>query len=94
MSGESDYDAGISVFLFSDQPVAVRLRKMRQLLATGEHAQELRALEELRNELAKADPAVWELRKARRGAAAIRGLARLGGGLTARDSSQTLSKRA
>jgi O-antigen/teichoic acid export membrane protein len=94
MSRKSEYDAGISLFLFSDQPVAVRLRKMRQLLATGEHAHELRTLEELRNELAKADDAVWELRKARPGAAAFRGLSRRGAGVTARSSSQTLSKRA
>jgi O-antigen/teichoic acid export membrane protein len=85
LSAESEYDAGISLFLFSDQPVAVRLRKMRQLLASGENAHELRTLEELRNELAKTDDAVWELRKSRGGAAgAVRNLGRLGAGVAAR----------
>ena len=95
MSKESEYDAGLSLFLFSNQPVAVRLRKMRQLLASGEHAHELRTLEELRNELATADDAVWELRKAPRGVArAVQGLGRVRAGLAARGSSETLSKRA
>ncbi len=95
MSRRSEFDAGISLFLFSDEPVAVRLRKMRQLLAAGEHAHELRTLEELRNELAKADSDVWKLRKRPRGAAgAVRGLGRLGASVTARGSSQTLSRRA
>jgi hypothetical protein len=89
MSRESEYDAGISLFLFSDQPVAVRLRKMRQLLASGENAHELRTLEDLRNELAKADDDVWELRKSRGGAAgAVRNLDRLGSGVTARGTSR------
>ena len=95
MSKESEYDAGLSLFLFSNQPVAVRLRKMRQLLASGEQARELRTLEELRNELATADDAVWELRKAPRGVArAVQGLGRVRAGLAARGSSETLSKRA
>jgi O-antigen/teichoic acid export membrane protein len=85
LSNESEYDAGISLFLFSDEPVAVRLRKMRQLLASGENAHELRTLEDLRNELAKAGDAVWELRKSPGGAAgAVRGLGRLGAGVAAR----------
>jgi hypothetical protein len=89
MSGESEYDAGISLFLFSDQPVAVRLRKMRQLLASGENASELRTLEDLRNELAKADDATWELRKSREGAAgAVRNLGRPGAGVAARGTSR------
>ena len=32
---ESELDGDISLYLFSDQPVAVRLRKMRQLLTAG-----------------------------------------------------------
>jgi hypothetical protein len=89
MSGESEYDAGTSLFLFSDQPVAVRLRKMRQLLASGENAHELRTLEDLRNELARASDAVWELRKQKPGAAgAVGNLARLGAGVTARGTSR------
>jgi O-antigen/teichoic acid export membrane protein len=87
MSLESEYDAGISLFLFSDQPVAVRLRKMRQVLASGESAHELRTLEDLRNELAKDGDAVWELRKSRGVAAgAVRGLGRLGTGVATRTS--------
>jgi hypothetical protein len=89
LSAESEYDAGISLFLFSDQPVAVRLRKMRQLLASGENANELRTLEELRNELAKTDAAAWDLRKSRGGAAgAVRNLGRLGPGAAASDTSR------
>ena len=33
-----ELDADISLYLFSDQPVAVRLRKMRQLLTAGADA--------------------------------------------------------
>jgi hypothetical protein len=89
LSKESEYDAGISLFLFSDQPVAVRLRKMRQLLASGENAHELRTLEDLRNELAQAGAEVWELRKSRGGArGAVRGLGRLGAGFATRGASR------
>jgi len=58
---ESEVDAGIALFLFSDQPVAVRLRRMRQLLAAGVDAHDLRTLEDLRNDLAKAGHSVWDL---------------------------------
>jgi O-antigen/teichoic acid export membrane protein len=58
---ESEYDAGISLYLFSDQPVAVRLRKMRQLLAAGVDAHELRTLDDLRNDLARAGDELWNL---------------------------------
>jgi len=58
---ESEYDAGISLYLFSDQPVAVRLRKMRQLLATGVDPHELRTLDDLRNDLAKARDSLWDI---------------------------------
>jgi O-antigen/teichoic acid export membrane protein len=58
---ENEYDAGISLYLFSDQPVAVRLRKMRQLLAAGVDAHELRTLDDLRNDLARVGDAVWNL---------------------------------
>ncbi len=89
LSAESEFDAGISLFLFSDQPVAVRLRKMRQLLASGESAHELRTLEDLRNELARVGDDVWELRKPRGGArGAVRGLGRLGAGVAARGTSR------
>jgi hypothetical protein len=94
LAKQSKFDAGMSLFLFSDQPVAVRLRKMRQLLASGENAHELRTLEELRNELAKTTDDVWELRKSERGTlAAVRGF---GAQMAARRGArqQTLSKRA
>jgi O-antigen/teichoic acid export membrane protein len=61
IAGESDSDADISLFLFSDQPVAVRLKRMRELLATGADAHELRTLEDLRNDLATCSDKVWEL---------------------------------
>ena len=53
IDGEGELDAGISLFLFSDQPVAVSLRRMRQLLADGVDPNELRTLEDLRNDLAR-----------------------------------------
>jgi len=61
IDGTSEVDAGISLFLFSDQPVAVRLRRMRQLLAAGVDATDLRTLEDLRNDLARAGDSVWNL---------------------------------
>lgn len=98
LSAQSEYDAGISLFLFADQAVAVGLRKMRQILASGENAHELRTLEELRNELAKADDAVWELRKAQGGVVGGVGrrLGRLGPGAASKGTVLTdrRSKRA
>jgi O-antigen/teichoic acid export membrane protein len=64
---ESEYDAGISLYLFSNQPVAVRLRKMRQLLATGVDPHELRTLDDLRNDLAKAGDSLWDIGAGSRG---------------------------
>jgi O-antigen/teichoic acid export membrane protein len=64
---ESEYDAGISLYLFSDQPVAVRLRQMRQLLATGVDPHELRTLDDLRNDLAKARDSLWDIGAGSRG---------------------------
>ena len=49
-SERSELDGDISLYLFSDEPVAVRLRKMRQLLAAGADAHELRVLEGLRDD--------------------------------------------
>jgi O-antigen/teichoic acid export membrane protein len=65
---ESEVDAGIALFLFSDQPVAVRLRRMRQLLAAGVDAHDLRTLEDLRNDLEKAGHSVWDLASSKNGA--------------------------
>ena len=56
-------DAGISLFLFSDQPVAVRLAKMRELLSAGSNAHELQTLEHLRDALLKAPSGAWGRRK-------------------------------
>ncbi len=55
----SELDAGISLFLFSDQPFAVRLAKMRELLATGASAHDLQTLEDLRDSLARAPVEAW-----------------------------------
>jgi O-antigen/teichoic acid export membrane protein len=55
----SELDAGISLFLFSDQPVAVRLAKMRGLLSTGASAHDLQTLEDLRDSLARAPAEAW-----------------------------------
>jgi O-antigen/teichoic acid export membrane protein len=62
----SEVDAGISLFLFSEKPVAVRLRRMRQLLATGVDAHDLRTLEDLRNDLARTKDSTWNLEPSKR----------------------------
>jgi hypothetical protein len=59
VSESSEVDAGISLFLFSDQPVAVRLAKMRELLSAGSNAHELQTLEHLRDALLKAPKGAW-----------------------------------
>ena len=59
VADSSDLDAGISLFLFSDQPVAVRLAKMRELLSAGVSAHDLRTLEDLRDNLARAPAEAW-----------------------------------
>jgi O-antigen/teichoic acid export membrane protein len=59
----SDLDGDIALYLFSDEPVAVRLRKMRQLIAAGADPHELRVLEGLRDDLAKAPPRTWDARR-------------------------------
>jgi O-antigen/teichoic acid export membrane protein len=61
LAEESEVDAGVSLYLFSDQPVSVRLRRMRQLLSAGVDPHELRTLDDLRNDLAKADERIWRL---------------------------------
>jgi hypothetical protein len=66
MEGKSEVDAGISLFLFSNQPVAVRLRRMRQLMATGVDAHDLRTLEDLRNDLARLNDTTWNLEPRKR----------------------------
>ena len=55
----SELDAGISLFLFSDQPVSVRLAKMRELLSTGAGAHDLQTLEDVRDNLARAPAEAW-----------------------------------
>src|SRR2546423_1160908 len=67
LADRSELDGGISLYLFSDQPVAVRLKKMRQLLSEGVDAHELRTLEDLRNDLAKASQKTWDLKAAGNG---------------------------
>jgi O-antigen/teichoic acid export membrane protein len=59
VSDSSELDAGISLFLFSDQPVAVRLAKMRELLSAGANAHDLGTLEDLRDSLARAPAEAW-----------------------------------
>jgi O-antigen/teichoic acid export membrane protein len=59
ISESSELDAGISLYLFSDEPMAMRLKKMRQLLSAGVSAHELRTLEDLRDDLARTSPKVW-----------------------------------
>src|SRR5207244_811865 len=64
LADRSELDAGISLYLFANEPVAVRLRKMRQLLSEGVDAHELRTLEDLRNDLAKASQKTWDVKPA------------------------------
>ncbi len=77
IEARSELDGDISLYLFSDEPVAVRLRKMRQLLAAGADANELRVLEGLRDDLAKAPSGTWGVpqgrgRRRRPGAGSLR----------------------
>src|SRR6185295_13247473 len=60
VADSSELDAGISLFLFSDRPVSVRLAKMRELLSSGAGAHDLRTLEDLRDDLARAPAEAWE----------------------------------
>jgi hypothetical protein len=64
LADRSELDAAISLYLFSNEPVAVRLRTMRQLLSEGVDAHELRTLEDLRNDLAKASQKSWDVKPA------------------------------
>ncbi len=75
----NERDAGISLYLFSNQPVAVRLRKMRQLLAGGVDAHELRTLDDLRNDLAKAGDGPWGVGRGGGGTKKSSGRGRRGG---------------
>jgi hypothetical protein len=63
----SELDGDISLYLFSNQPVAVRLRKMRQLLSSGADPHELRVLEGLRDDLAKVSTQTWAVRRQQNG---------------------------
>ena len=67
ISRRSELDAGISLYLFSDEPVAVRLAKMRQLLREGSDAHELRTLADLRDALARAPAEAWAAKGSRDG---------------------------
>jgi O-antigen/teichoic acid export membrane protein len=63
----NDLDAGISLYLFADEPVAVRLAKMRSLIFQGVDAHELRTLEDVRDGLAKAPASAWGIKRGRNG---------------------------
>ena len=69
----SELDGDISLYLFSDEPVAVRLRKMRQLLTAGADPHELRMLEGLRDDLAKVPEEGWRARRRGNGSGTARG---------------------
>ena len=55
----TEFDGEISLFLFERAPTAVRNATMRRLLAAGASSNELRALEELANHLARAPRDAW-----------------------------------
>ncbi len=69
----SELDGDISLYLFSDEPVAVRLRKMRQLLTAGADPHELRILEGLRDDLAKVPEEGWRTSRPGNGRGPARG---------------------
>jgi hypothetical protein len=58
---QSELDDGIALFLFADEPVAVRLKQMREVLSAGANAHDLRTLEDLRDDLARISRAGWKL---------------------------------
>ncbi len=58
---KSELDNGIALFLFADEPVAVRLKQMREVLSSGANAHDLRTLEDLRDDLARISPPNWKL---------------------------------
>jgi hypothetical protein len=58
---QSELDDAIALFLFAEEPMAVRLRQMREVLSAGANAHDLRTLEDLRDDLAKISRASWKL---------------------------------
>jgi O-antigen/teichoic acid export membrane protein len=56
---ETQHDAWIAKFLFADAPTAVRNATMRGLVSAGADANDLRALEDLVDYLAKAPARAW-----------------------------------
>src|SRR5690606_9831284 len=59
----TELDGEIALFLFEDAPTAVRNQSMRRVLASGASSDELRALEELANHLARAPRDAWSGRR-------------------------------
>ena len=57
----SEQDAEISLYLFSNEPVAVRLAHMRSALAAGAEAADLQTLEDLVQKLGTARDRAWAL---------------------------------
>src|SRR5690606_19491418 len=55
----TELDGEISLYLFERAPTAVRNASMRRLLSRGADSNELRALEELANHLARAPRSAW-----------------------------------
>jgi len=56
----TELDGRIAKFLFADIPVAARIASMRGLVAAGADSNDLRALEELKDYLAKSPSWIWE----------------------------------
>ena len=57
----SELDSEISLYLFSSEPVAVRLAHMRSVLANGADAADLQVMEDLVQKLATAPDGAWGL---------------------------------
>jgi Ca2+/Na+ antiporter len=62
---QTEYDARMAKFLFADVPVAARIAAMRGLLAAGADSNDLRALEELKDYLAKTPKRAWRGKRTR-----------------------------
>jgi O-antigen/teichoic acid export membrane protein len=59
----TDHDARIAKFLFADSPTAARNATMRSLVSAGANSNDLRALEDLVEYLAKTPRRAWEGKK-------------------------------
>ncbi len=60
-------DGPLALYLFSDEPGSTRQARLRALIANGADSEDVRVLEEVIQQLAKAPPELWEGRRRRVG---------------------------